>query len=105
MLILMLLCSGLWILLGFVSFGLIVVSPMMFDAPGSDKIRALWVIFYGLWLFPVMIVLSLIAAWGLYLRMDDSRAVYVLLLPLVNVLVVVGGFVTLSAGREDAPTE
>ncbi len=41
------------------------LSPMMFDAPGSTENILVWLLFIAVFTFPLMILTSIIASWGI----------------------------------------
>jgi hypothetical protein len=76
-------------LLALASLPMIMMSPMMFDAPGSTENNSLLFAFFSMLAFPVVVVLSLIVSWILFLREKRKAAFLVTLLPFLNILLVV----------------
>jgi len=90
----LLVCSALWLFTAAISFGAVVISP------GSERNRALWVVFYGLLSFPVSVFLSLMMAWGVHFSLDDRRAIYAMALPCLSITAVIGGFTYISVFQQ-----
>ncbi len=65
------------------------MSPMLFDAPGSDSNKVLWMIFWSTAALPLIILGSQIGSWILFAKMDYSLAWKVSCLPLVDILLLV----------------
>lgn len=74
------------LLLSLASLLPILLSVMLFDAPGSERNPYLLTIAWSIWLFPVACGLAVVAAWIAYARRWRAAAYLVLLLPLTNVL-------------------
>ncbi len=74
------------------TMAIVMMSPMMFDAPGSDREVGLWIAFWAVVAFPVAIVAGLVGGWVVFLR--GGRLIGALLsgLPYVNMAVVALGF-------------
>ena len=62
------------------------MSPMMFDAPGSEKKRSLWVAFFIARALPVLLIISIVGAWIAILRGHDVAAVWFCAAPLLVVV-------------------
>jgi hypothetical protein len=60
------------------------LSPMLFDAPGSEKIRALKFFFWCIFTYPLVCGMALGAGWMLYLNSNETAGVAAMFLPLVN---------------------
>lgn len=69
------------------------MSPMMFDAPGSEKKRSVQVAFYTVLALPVVLIISLVGAWIAIWLSHDVAAVWFCAAPLL--IVVPGLFVAL----------
>lgn len=61
--------------------------PFLFDAPGSTEIPALWTIFWGGLGLPVVIVVTLVLSWVLFLFKQHAAALLSTTLPLLYLLV------------------
>jgi heme/copper-type cytochrome/quinol oxidase subunit 2 len=61
-------------------------SFFLFDAPGSEKNSAVWVLFWSLLTFPVVCVVAIAAAWIAYALKRFVFARCISLLPLVNII-------------------
>jgi hypothetical protein len=74
------------------TMGMVLMSPMMFDAPGSDREVGLWIAFWAVVALPVAIVAGLVGGWVVFAR--GGRAIGALLscLPYVNLAVITFGF-------------
>lgn len=64
---------------------MVMFSPMLFDAPGSQDSWLTWFLLFGFLSFPVLIVISIIATWVFYAAHHYKIAFWVSLLPLVSV--------------------
>jgi len=73
------------------SLPMIIMSSMMFDAPGSMQNVALLAAFFSLISFPVIVIISLIVAWVLYRSDKLKGSLIVSLLPLVNIIIFISG--------------
>ncbi len=77
-----------WGLLAAVSLLLIIMSPMMFDAPGSENNPKVLAAFYALLSFPV-VVIACMAASSAFVSIDRPWiAAAVLLIPAINVYLI-----------------
>lgn len=61
-------------------------SFFLFDAPGSEKNLAVWVLFWSLLTFPVVCVVAIAASWIVFALKRFVLARCVSLLPLLNLL-------------------
>jgi hypothetical protein len=61
--------------------------PFLFDAPGSTEIPALWTIFWGGIGLPVVIVVTIVLSWVLFLFKLNTAALLSTTLPLLYLLV------------------
>lgn len=92
------------LILGSAGFGLgvlmalmmLMLSPMMFDAPGSEASIYPWLIVASLALYPVFAIGGMIAAWRAFAREDFAGALRRLAIPGVGALLVVAAFVVLE---------
>lgn len=83
------LMSILWCVLSIPGCLFALMSPMMFDAPGSEKLIAMQLAFWSVLTFPLMCLVSVIGMWMFYGRGQTTAANVAAALPCVNVLVVV----------------
>lgn len=60
-------------------------TPFIFDAPGSTEIAALWTIFWGALGLPVVILVTIVLSWVIFLFKRNSAALLATLLPLLYV--------------------
>ncbi len=67
---------------------LIIMSPMMLDAPGSEDSIIIWVILFALWTYLPVFLASLIGSLILYKKKKESASVVFSMLPLINIVVV-----------------
>lgn len=70
-----------------VSIFLLMGLPFLFDAPDSTEIPALWTIFWGGLGLPVVIVVTIVLAWVLYLFKLNTAALISTALPLLYLAV------------------
>jgi hypothetical protein len=71
----------------------IIMSPMMFDAPGSETLIPLMMIFYSLIFVIPMFIISSIGSIILYSKKKEKLAVRWSFLPLINIIIFVIGFI------------
>lgn len=69
------------------------ISPMFFDAPGSEEQAFTWVLFWGVLSLPVLIILSIPVSLILAGRKKYRTSLWVSLVPLVSLVWIVLGFV------------
>lgn len=74
------------------TMGMVLMSPMMFDAPGSDREVGLWIAFWAVVAFPVAIVVGLVGGWAVFVRGGRGIAALLSCLPYVNMAVIALGF-------------
>ncbi len=61
--------------------------PFLFDAPGSTEIPALWTIFWGGLGLPIVIAVTIVLSWVLFLFKRNAAALLSTTLPLLYLLV------------------
>ena len=91
----------LWAVLGFFGLGPAMMSPMMFDAPGSQETPGIWAAFWGVVAFPVVAGLAFLGlglCWWLSAKRDvpDGLMWALFLLPLLPIVSVVRGFLVMG---------
>jgi hypothetical protein len=69
----------------------VIMSPMAFDAGES---RQVWTLVLLLWAYPVLVILSLLAAWILFAVRAHRTAIAVSLLPLLDGIVLAALFMS-----------
>lgn len=74
----------------------VMISPMMFDSPGSENYFTTWLLFLGVVTFPISCILSFIIPWILYKKKKYNAAVFWSFLPSMNILLVAGTWTYLS---------
>lgn len=62
-----------------------IMSPMMFDAPGSEKNTYVWLMAIAALLLPVLILITQIIAWVVFFRGNHSASLKIALIPLIDV--------------------
>ncbi|OBZ13752.1 hypothetical protein [Bacillus sp. FJAT-26390] len=70
----------------FIWFFVALMSVMIFDSPGSEKLFWPVLLFIINWLYPVALILSIIVSWVLY-RLDKMKtAITIAMVPLIWIL-------------------
>lgn len=85
--------QGIGILVG---IGLVLMSAFLFDAPGSEKNRALIMMALSFVAFPVACFLAIPCEWVAYAKKHFRGAVWFSLLPLLPVISAIIGIVWLQ---------
>jgi hypothetical protein len=75
------------VITGFVGFAPAMMSPMMFDSPGSDEDPATLLLFSSMVSFPAVCLLAIPLAWIVHVFQKHRLAIFCTLLPLVNLVV------------------
>lgn len=70
-----------------VSLPMIMMSPMLFDAPGSTEKTEIYVVIFTLIAFPLVALISTILAWVLHKKNKIKGAFITSLLPYLNLVV------------------
>jgi hypothetical protein len=92
-LIVVIVATVLWGVAFSLSLLMAAMSPMMFDAPGSEKKNSLRVAFFVVLALPVLLIISVVGAWIAISRTHDVAALWFCAAPL---LVVVPGLFVLT---------
>ena len=71
---------------------MLLLSVMMFDAPGSEASPYPWIIIGSLLVYPVTVVVGLVRVWRAHKRGDGRAAYKALAIPLAGVLLVLASF-------------
>ena len=88
-----------WGFVGLATLGMLMMSPMLFDAPGSEHNRYLWWIVWSLLATVLLCVASVVGGWIAFgVRAGRWMRVLLALLPLAGVAGVVAGFALLEMG-------
>lgn len=70
---------------------MLLMSPMMFDAPGSTENSAVLFAFYSLLAFPVVTVISIALAWIFYSRNKLKLSLIISFLPFISMMLFIYG--------------
>ena len=65
------------------------MSPMMFDAPGSEKSNKTWILFCCMIALPPLIIIAQIISWIAYRRENHDLALKINALPALNILIII----------------
>ncbi|HEX8974648.1 MAG TPA: hypothetical protein VF817_04140 [Patescibacteria group bacterium] len=65
------------------------MSPMAFDAPGSEKNPAVWIFFVSVITYPLVGTLSLIFTIISYKKQEYDKALIVSLIPMIFLIIAV----------------
>lgn len=80
-------CTIIFGTIGVVAFFPLLLSGMVFDAPGSDLNLINWVLFISLFIFSPLCLLFIFVSWGLYSCGFYDKAKKIFFLPVINILV------------------
>ncbi len=86
----------LWVLALIPTVMMAMMSPMMFDAPGSEKNSLLWILLGATFLLPVIILITQIFAWIKFFSSNYSLSFKIALIPLIDVAFIFFCFIMLS---------
>lgn len=87
------------LILGLLSIYAAFMSPMLFDAPGSEKNKFLWLSAYSMMALPFVILVCEIVSWILFGRGNYRTALLATLVPIgINVALIILGFLLSSKG-------
>ena len=65
------------------------MSPMMFDAPGSEKSNKTWVLFCCMIALPLLIIIAQIISWIAYRKENHNLALKINALPAFDILIII----------------
>jgi len=63
-----------------------IMSPMMFDAPGSDKSTKTWILFSCMVILPILIIIAQIISWIAFFKQNYKLAMMINALPTVDII-------------------
>ena len=86
----------LWVLALIPTVMMAMMSPMMFDAPGSEKNTLLWVILCATFLLPVLILVTQVFSWIKFFGGNYPLALKIGLIPLIDVAFIFFCFIFMS---------
>jgi hypothetical protein len=66
-----------------------IMSPMMFDAPGSEKSQKTWILFSCMVALPVLIIIAQIVSWIAYKNQNFDLAFKINALPAFDIVVII----------------
>ncbi len=66
-----------------------VMSPMMFDAPGSEKSKKTWTLVCCLAALPILIIIAQIISWIAYSNQNYDLALKINALPAFDMLLII----------------
>ncbi|MCU0469069.1 MAG: hypothetical protein MUF58_10730 [Arcicella sp.] len=64
------------------------MSPMMFDAPGSENSKKTWTLFSCMIALPILIIIAQIISWIAYYKQNYGLALKISLLPTADLLII-----------------
>ncbi len=73
----------------FFSLPVIMMSPMMFDAPGSSENKLLVFTFYAIISYPIVAIGSLLLAWLLFKKELYKPSFILSLLPFIDLILII----------------
>jgi len=79
-----------------VELPMLLMSPMMFDAPGSEQSIYPWLILGSLLLNPLFVLVGLLLGWIAFARQAYGKAVTCLVIPALGAGLVFGSFALLQ---------
>jgi O-antigen/teichoic acid export membrane protein len=66
-----------------------IMSPMMFDAPGSEKSKKTWTLVCSLAALPILIIITQIISWIAYSNQNYDLAFKINALPAFDILLII----------------
>ncbi len=73
-----------------------IMSPMMFDAPGSEKSKKTWTLVYCLMALPVLIIITQIISWIAYSNLNYDFALKINALPAFDIVLILCMFLIID---------
>ena len=73
-----------------------ILSPMMFDAPGSEKSKKTWTLVCSLAALPVLIITTQIVSWIAYANHNYNLALKINALPVLDIVVIIFMFIIID---------
>lgn len=64
------------------------MSPFMFDAPGSEKSHKTWILFGCMICLPVLIIIAQVISWIAFRNQNYNLAFKINALPALNILII-----------------
>ena len=74
-----------WIMAFLVSIPFLIWTPMIFDAPGSEKAIPTWMLFCSLISFPISCLVSVIGSWVVWIFKKKAAILFFVFLPLMSI--------------------
>ncbi|MEA5459904.1 hypothetical protein VB796_12690 [Arcicella sp. LKC2W] len=65
-----------------------IMSPMMFDSPGSEKSSKTWILFSCMIVLPILIVIAQIISWIAFFKKNYVLAITINALPTIDILLI-----------------
>jgi hypothetical protein len=75
---------------------MVMMSPMLFDAPDSSKNKLVWVVFTCFLLMPVLLLLGQIMGWRNFMKGEYLSSIYAYKWALLDLVVIVVVFALMS---------
>ncbi|PWK29240.1 hypothetical protein LV89_00080 [Arcicella aurantiaca] len=77
-----------------------IMSPMMFDAPGSDKSTKTWILFSCMVVLPILIIIAQIISWIAFFKQNYKLAMLINGIPTIDILLIGVLFFIMSSFTE-----
>lgn len=94
--LLLIIATSLFGLLLIPSLIMCMISPMLFDAPGSENNIFTWMLLLSVLSFPVLTITSIVLSWIFYSNKNYKVAVYCATTPLLSVALFILSIVLLE---------
>ena len=65
-----------------------IMSPMMFDAPDSDKSQKTWMLFSCMIALPILIIIAQIISWIAFFNQNYKLAISINSLPTADIIII-----------------